>query len=172
MMRSLLRTSRRALRAPRVTPRPPFWCGRSSFIAKRGPGSSLRVAGPFSRYSHVGLSRVEMPLEVSDMGHNFLGLVDFDGRRGSQNRDPSSPAPVAEWACARRRPNASDGGFRLSLTVVGMCRYAPPRTFSTCKAVTLWDARDGALSGPKKILMKSHVNWGTRVSSADITRIG
>ena len=51
-----------------------------------------------------------------------------------------------------------------------MCGFTPPHTFPACKAATLGDARDGALPDPKKIIMKSHANWG-RASAQQIKRI-
>ena len=77
---------------------------------------------------------------------------------------------MVDWACARKRSNPDHGGMRLPITVDGMCGSTPPRTFSACKAATLGDARDGALSDPKKIIMKSPANWG-RASAQQIKRI-
>ena len=48
----------------------------------------------------------------------------------------------------------------MPLVVSGLFRLAPPRDFVACAAGTLGDARDGSISDSKKIITKSHVNWG------------
>ena len=55
--------------------------------------------------------------------------------------------------CSRRvsdMPRAPDG----------LCRFETPLTLTARKAVTLGGATGGSLTGPKKIVMKSHANWG------------
>ena len=42
----------------------------------------------------------------------------------------------------------------------GPRQFGAPRTLPACRAATLADATDGRLSGPKKIIMKLHVDGG------------
>ena len=51
-----------------------------------------------------------------------------------------------------------------------MCSLAPPRPLSACRAVTKGDARDGARSDPKKVILKLHFNRG-RASAQQIKRV-
>ena len=51
-----------------------------------------------------------------------------------------------------------------------MCSFAPPLTFPAYNAATLSDARDGALSDPKKIIIELHVNRG-HTSARQIKRV-
>ena len=96
--------------------------------------------------------------------------MDFGGRRGVRDGGPNFSASMAEWACARERPNPDNGGIRLPFTEDGVCSFIAPRTFSARKAVSSGDARDGALSDPKKIITKLHVNRG-RPSAQEIKRV-
>ena len=59
-----------------------------------------------------------------------------------------------------KRPDLSDGGLHLPLVECGLIRFDPPHEFSSCTAATLGDAQDDGISGPEKIFMKSHANWG------------
>ena len=61
---------------------------------------------------------------------------------------------------SQKRPNLANGGSRLPFAEDGMCSFAPPRTFSACRAVTPGGARGGAISDLKEIVMKLHVNRG------------
>ena len=101
------------------------------------------------------------------MGHYILGVADFDGRRGGRGRSPTCPAPMVGWACARKRPNPE---FVLPARRLVRAVLPPRRTFTARKAATSGDARDGTLSGPNKIIMKLHVNWG-RFSAQEIKRV-
>ena len=56
-------------------------------------------------------------------------------------------------------PDLPDGGLHLPDTPDGLCRFETPLTFAAYKAVTLEDARDGSLTGPKKVVAEMHVNW-------------
>ena len=48
----------------------------------------------------------------------------------------------------------------MPLVESGLIRFAPPREFSACTAVTLGDAQGDGISDLKKIIMKLHANWG------------
>ena len=54
----------------------------------------------------------------------------------------------------------SNGGLQCPFIEDGMCSFTPQLTSPACKAATLGDARDGALSVPKNITMKLHGYWG------------
>ena len=69
-----------------------------------------------------------------------------------------------------KRPDLSDGGLQLPFTESGLIRFAPPREFSACTAVTLGDAQDDNISDPKKIIMKLHANWG-HASATQLKRV-
>ena len=118
----------------------------------------------------LGLRGVEILLRVNDLGRYFLSAVNFGGRHGGVARSPYFPAAMAEWAGVRRRPKLENGGVRLPSTEDGMCSFTPPRTFPACEAAPLSDARDGALSDPKKIIMTLHVNRG-RASARKLKRV-
>ena len=70
----------------------------------------------------------------------------------------------------RKRPNLEHAGILLPFTDEELCSFAPPRTFSVCKAVTLGDVRVGNRPDPKKIVEKLHVNWG-HASAQQIKRV-
>ena len=59
-----------------------------------------------------------------------------------------------------QRPDLSDGGLHLPLKESGLLRFPTPRKFVACTAVTLRDAQDEGVEGPKKIIMKLRANWG------------
>ena len=58
----------------------------------------------------------------------------------------------------------------MPLVESGLIRFVPPRDFSACTAVTSGDARGDSISGPKKIIMKLHVNWG-HASATQLKRV-
>ena len=102
------------------------------------------------------------------MGRYISSVADFDRGRKNLHRDPSFSASIVGRR-SRERQSLSDGGIRSPLTEDGMCSLTPPRTSSACEAVSLGDARGGAPSDPKKIIMKLHVNWG-RASANQLKR--
>ena len=73
-------------------------------------------------------------------------------------------------ALANTRPNAPSGGLPLTYAEDGPYQFEPPRTFPVCKAMTLGGATDGRLPGPKKIIMRLHVNW-VRASAQELERV-
>ena len=92
------------------------------------------------------------------MGHYILSVVASDHRPSRVDWGPQLAASYSQWASAGRRPDLSNGGLHLPVTGGGLLRLAPPIVLSACTAVTLGAARDDSVSGPRKILMKLHVN--------------
>ena len=80
------------------------------------------------------------------------------------------PASFFEGTFTSKRPNLSSGGLRLPYSEDGLYQRDPPRTFSACGAVSPGDVLDGGPSGPKKIVAKSHVNWG-HASAQQLRRV-
>ena len=104
------------------------------------------------------------------MGNYILSVVDFPAALASLGVESHLSASFLGWGPPRQRPNLEHGGICLPFTEEGLCSFAPPRTFSVCKAVTLGDARDGNRSDPKKIIEKFHLNWG-QASAQQIKRV-
>ena len=102
---------------------------------------------------------VQIPLRVNRAGHYSLRVADFrnDPSRIASRR-PDAPASFC--LIVHKFPNMSDGGTHFPYTPDGPFRIETPLAFAACEAVTLGAARDGSLTGPKKIIMKLHVDGG------------
>ena len=59
-----------------------------------------------------------------------------------------------------KTPDLPNGGVHLTYAEDGLYLFPPSKSFSASKAATMGASRDGCLAGPKKIVMKFHVNWG------------
>ena len=90
--------------------------------------------------------------------HYVLRVVALEKWRSRLAENPTSAASYFELALSKKRPNLSNGGLPLSYAEDGLYNSEHPHSFSTSKAVTLGDARDGCLSDPKEIITKLHVN--------------
>ena len=83
------------------------------------------------------------------MGHYFATVVEFA-------RGPNVAASYFGWSFVEKRPDLSDGCLHLPRLGSGLIRFAHPRGFSACTAVTLGDAQDDNVSDPKKSIL---VTW-------------
>ena len=101
---------------------------------------------------------VEIPLKVSELGRNVLSVVSIGEGPPRLVRGPKLMSAYSERASADKRPDSANGGLHLPLSSGGLYRSGLPQTFSACRAVTSSDARYGYPSGPKKIIVKLHVN--------------
>ena len=81
---------------------------------------------------------VRVPLGVNAMGHYIVSVVEF-------GRGPEVAASYFVWSFVEERPDLSDGGLHLPLKESGLIRFAPPKKFSACAAVTLGDAQDDGI---------------------------
>ena len=101
-----------------------------------------------------------IPLRVNRKGRYFLSAVDFGVDASRKVRRPPVSASYSERAFPNKRPNLPSGALKVPFVKDRQYQVAPPRTFTACKAVTPGGAMDVCLPGPKKIDVKSHVNWG------------
>ena len=104
-----------------------------------------------------------VPLGVNAMGHYIVSVVEFG--RGSE-----VAASYFEWSFVEQRPDSLGGGLHLPLKGSGLIRFAPPREFSVCTAVTSGDAEDDSTSETKKPTRKLHANWG-HASATQLERV-
>ena len=102
----------------------------------------------------------EIPIRLTEAGHYFLSVPLLGEGPPRLVRGPKFMASYFERASAFTRPDMTYGGLNFLLAEDELYRFGPPRTFSARKAVPVRDARDGWLSDPKQIPMKSFVNWG------------
>ena len=64
------------------------------------------------------------------------------------------------WGAKVKRPNFSNGGLHSSCAEDCLYELDPRSTSTACVAVALGDALDPSAPGPKKVVMKLHVNRG------------
>ena len=141
-------------------------------LLRKGALEALAGQLDFARNTLILGSRgIGIPHRVNAMGHYILSVDDFPADPVTPGVGSPFSASFSEWGPPRKRPNLENGGTWLSFTAEGLCSFAPPRTFSACKAGTLGDARDGNRSDPKKIIEKLHMNWGHE-SAQQIKHIG
>ena len=76
---------------------------------------------------------VDVPLSANEMGHYILSVV-------ALGKGPDLAASYFEWSSVAIRPDLSDGGLHLPTTEGGPLRFAPPKEFPACTAVTLGHA--------------------------------
>ena len=86
---------------------------------------------------------VDNHLKLNEMGGNVLSVASSGQENLKSAKGPTLSASYREWACVEKRPNLPNGGLRLPSKEDGLSQFDPPRTFSTCKAVTLGNALDG-----------------------------
>ena len=94
---------------------------------------------------------VREPLRVNAEGQYIVRAVEF-------GRGPNVTASYFERSVVEKRPDLSDGGLHLRLAESESIRFAPPREFPACTAVTLGDAQDDSISDPKKLITKLRTN--------------
>ena len=92
-------------------------------------------------------------MRVNATGHHIVSVVEF-------GRGPAVAASYFAWLFVEKRPDLFGGWLHLPLEGSGLIRFAPPREFSACSAVTLGDAQDDSNTDPKKVIMELHANWG------------
>ena len=109
---------------------------------------------------------VQIALGVYPEGHRFFSTGGADCPSGRFSQGPLEKSANCPCASASYFLLGSKvAGFvrwrsSLPYTPDGLYHFGRPLTFVASKAVILGDARDSALTDPKKILMKLDVNWG------------
>ena len=141
-------------------------------LLSKGALETLLGCLDFARHTRtLGTNGRVTPLQMSDVGHYILSVADFPR--------PSFSASLFHWDPMNRETQLLDemrnGGLRLDdasqvNSRSALANFAPSQLFSECKAVTLRDAGNAEISGPKTIIMKLHINWG-RASATQITRV-
>ena len=100
---------------------------------------------------------VQKRLGVDRVGHYILSVVDF--RKDPPRRASRCPeASASLFHLAQKFPDLPERDLHLPHPPDGLYRFETPPTFAACKAITLGDAEACRLTGPRKNVMKLHVN--------------